>query len=106
MLVCRFILGIAEAPVRQTYTRRSKLGTSKLIVCAGFTIAAATYNVAARYVAIMIFVGATYGVNNIVLAGAAASCGETDEKKAVAIAIADNFGNIASVYTPYLWPDS
>jgi MFS family permease len=106
MLVCRFILGIAEAPVRQTYTRRSKLGTSKLIVCAGFTIAAATYNVATRYVAIMIFVGATYGVNNIVLAGAAASCGETDEKKAVAIAIADNFGNIASVYTPYLWPDS
>jgi uncharacterized membrane protein YfcA len=53
----------------------------------------------------MIFVGATYGVNNIVLAWAAASCGETDEKKAVAIAMANTFGNLASIYTPYLWPD-
>ena len=78
---------------------------SKLVACAGFAIAAATYNVAARYVAIMIFVGATYGVNNIVLAWAAASCGETDEKKAVAIAMANTFGNLASIYTPYLWPD-
>jgi hypothetical protein len=79
---------------------------SKLVACAGFAIAAGTYNVAARYIAIMIFVGATYGVNNIVLAWAAASCGETDEKKAVAIAMANTFGNLASIYTPYLWPDS
>jgi hypothetical protein len=79
---------------------------SKLVACAGFAIAAGTYNIAARYVAIMIFVGATYGVNNIVLAWAAASCGETDEKKAVAIAMANTFGNLASIYTPYLWPDS
>jgi hypothetical protein len=75
------------------------------VACAGFAIAAATYNVAARYVAIMVFVGATYGVNNIILAWAAASCGETDEKKAVAIAMANTFGNLASIYTPYLWPD-
>jgi hypothetical protein len=54
----------------------------------------------------MIFVVATYGVKNIVLAWAAASRGETDEKKAVAIAMANTFGNLASVYTPYLWPDS
>ncbi|KAM0713560.1 hypothetical protein Q7P37_010522 [Cladosporium fusiforme] len=79
---------------------------SKLVACAGFAIAAATYNVAARYVAIMIFVGATYGVNNIVLAWAAASLGETDEKKAVAIAMTNTIGNLASVYTPYLWPDA
>lgn len=78
---------------------------SKLIACSGFAIAAATYNVAARYIAIMIFVGATYGVNNIVLAWAAASLGETDEKKAVAIAMTNTVGNLASVYTPYLWPD-
>ncbi|GJC85507.1 putative transporter C1683.12 [Colletotrichum liriopes] len=32
--------------------------------------------------------------------------GQTDEKKAVAIAMANTFGNLASVYTPYLWPDS
>lgn len=32
--------------------------------------------------------------------------GQTDEKKAVAIAMANTFGNLASVYTPYLWPKS
>lgn len=30
--------------------------------------------------------------------------GQTDEKKAVAIAMANTMGNLASVYTPYLWP--
>ncbi|KAG8629692.1 hypothetical protein KVT40_001311 [Elsinoe batatas] len=79
---------------------------SKVIACVGFAISAATFNTAARYVGIMLFVGATYGVNNIVLAWAAASLGETDEKKAVAIAMTNTVGNLASVYTPYLWPDS
>ncbi|TKX24966.1 MFS transporter-like protein 39 [Elsinoe australis] len=79
---------------------------SKLIACVGFALSAATLNVPARYVGIMLFVGATYGVNNIVLAWAAASLGETDEKKAVAIALTNTLGNLASVYTPYLWPDS
>lgn len=80
---------------------------SKLVACAGFAIAAAaTSSIAARYVGIMLFVGATYGVNNIVLAWAAATLGETDEKKAVAIAMTNTFGNLASVYTPYLWPDA
>lgn len=32
--------------------------------------------------------------------------GQTDEKKAVAIAMANTLGNLASVYTPYLWPKS
>ena len=32
--------------------------------------------------------------------------GQTDEKKAVAIAMANTMGNLASVYTPYLWPKS
>lgn len=79
---------------------------SKLIACVGFAVAAGTTSIAGRYVGIMLFVGATYGVNNIILAWSAASLGETDEKKAVAIAMTNTFGNIASVYTPYLWPDS
>ena len=32
--------------------------------------------------------------------------GQTDEKKAVAIAIANTLGNLSFVYTPYLWPVS
>ncbi|KAK6208573.1 MFS transporter [Colletotrichum tabaci] len=79
---------------------------SKLIACAGFAMAVATLNTTVRYVGIMIFVGATYGVNNIILGWTASTLGQTDEKKAVAIAMANTFGNLASVYTPYLWPDS
>lgn len=45
-------------------------------------------------------------MNNIILGWTSATLGQTDEKKAVAIAMANTFGNLASVYTPYLWPDS
>ncbi|KXH41093.1 MFS transporter [Colletotrichum simmondsii] len=64
---------------------------SKLIFCAGFAMAVATLNTT---------------VNNIILGWASATLGQTDEKKAVAIAMANTFGNLASVYTPYLWPES
>lgn len=66
----------------------------------------ATLNVPVRFVGIVLFVGATYGVNNIILGWTASVIGQTDEKKAVAIAMCNTFGNLASVYTPYLWPDS
>ncbi|OAL53113.1 MFS general substrate transporter [Pyrenochaeta sp. DS3sAY3a] len=79
---------------------------SKLIACAGFAISCATLNIGARFLGIMLFVGATYGVNNIILGWTASVVGQTDEKKAVAIAMANTFGNLASVYTPYLWPKS
>ncbi|KAF4304818.1 putative mfs transporter protein [Botryosphaeria dothidea] len=79
---------------------------SKLVAIAGFAMAVGTLNTAVRYVGIMLFVGATYGVNNIILSWTSATLGQTDEKKAVAIAMCNTFGNLASVYTPYLWPDS
>lgn len=46
------------------------------------------------------------GVNNIILGWAASVVGQTPEKRAVSIAMANTFGNLASVYTPYLWPKS
>ncbi|KAL1617833.1 hypothetical protein SLS54_007614 [Diplodia seriata] len=79
---------------------------SKLVAIAGFALGVGTLNTAARYVGIVLFVGATYGVNNIILSWTAATLGQTDEKKAVAIAMCNTFGNLASVYTPYLWPDA
>lgn len=79
---------------------------SKLLACVGFAVACGTMNIGARYFAMILFVGATYGVNNINIAWTAATLGQTDEKKAVAIAITNTLGNLASVYTPYLWPDS
>ncbi|EEY21665.1 predicted protein [Verticillium alfalfae VaMs.102] len=42
-------------------------------------------------------------MNNI-LGWTASVVGQTDEKKAVAIAMCNTMGNLASVYTPYLWP--
>ncbi|CAG9953106.1 unnamed protein product [Clonostachys rosea f. rosea IK726] len=78
---------------------------SKLIAIVGFVLSCATLNVPARFIGIMLFVGATYGVNNIILAWVGSCCGQTDEKKAVAIALANTLGNAASIYTPYLWPD-
>ncbi|KAL4991465.1 major facilitator superfamily domain-containing protein [Aspergillus falconensis] len=79
---------------------------SKLLAIVGFAVACGTLNTGARYFAMILFVGATYGVNNINIAWVAATVGQTDEKKAVAIAITNTLGNLASVYTPYLWPDS
>jgi hypothetical protein len=79
---------------------------SKALAIVGFALACGTLNLGARYFAMILFVGATYGVNNINIAWTAATLGQTDEKKAVAIAITNTLGNIASVYTPYLWPDS
>lgn len=79
---------------------------SKVIAIVGFAVATATYNIGARYFAIVLFVGATYGVNNINLAWTAATVGQSDEKKAAAIAIANTFGNLSFVYTPYLWPEN
>ncbi|EXJ80151.1 hypothetical protein A1O1_08293 [Capronia coronata CBS 617.96] len=79
---------------------------SKALAIIGFAVACGTLNIGARYFAMVLFVGATYGVNNINIAWVAATLGQTDEKKAVAIAVTNTLGNLASVYTPYLWPDS
>lgn len=79
---------------------------SKALAIIGFAVGCGTLNIGARYFAMILFVAATYGVNNINIAWVAATVGQTDEKKAVAIAITNTLGNLASVYTPYLWPDS
>lgn len=78
----------------------------KVFTILGFVICVSTLNIAARYVGIMIFVGATYGVNNLTLSWASSVMGETNQKRAIVIAICNTAGNLASVYSPYLWPDS
>lgn len=54
----------------------------------------------------MLFVSASYGVNTIVLGWVSSVLGQSDEKKAVALALCNTFGNLSAIYTPYLWPDS
>lgn len=81
------------------------IAISKAIAILGFAVATGTYNIGARYFAMFIFVGATYGVNNINLSWTSSTLGQTDEKKAAAIAIVNMLGNLSFVYTPYLWND-
>ncbi|KAK9468817.1 major facilitator superfamily domain-containing protein [Lipomyces arxii] len=77
-----------------------------LFVIVGFVICAATTNVAARYVGMVIFVAFSSGVNDVMLGWAASTLGQTPEKKAVSMAMVNMLSNLASVYTPYLWPSS
>ncbi|KAM5354770.1 hypothetical protein ACJ41O_001416 [Fusarium nematophilum] len=76
----------------------------KSIVMVGFIIPAATTNLGARMFGIFLFVGFSFGINNLLLAWTAATLGQTNEKKAVSLAMCNTLGNLASVYTPYLWP--
>ncbi|KAF5024482.1 hypothetical protein F66182_3422 [Fusarium sp. NRRL 66182] len=78
----------------------------KCIVMVGFIIPAATFNLGARMFSIFLFVGFSFGINNLLLAWISATVGQTNEKKSVSLAICNTFGNLASVYTPYLWPAS
>ncbi|KAJ4333503.1 hypothetical protein N0V95_009405 [Ascochyta clinopodiicola] len=82
------------------------ISISKAVAILGFIIGTVTLNVGARYFAMVLFVGATYGVNNINLSWTASVLGQTDEKKAVVVAIVNTLGNLSFVYTPYLWPDN
>ena len=78
----------------------------KCIIIVGFIIPAVTTNIAARFVAIFIFVTFSFGINNIMLGWTSATLGQTPEKKAVALALCNSLGNMSSVYTPYLWPST
>ncbi|KAL2286420.1 hypothetical protein FJTKL_06803 [Diaporthe vaccinii] len=77
----------------------------KAVAILGFAVATGTHNIGARYFSMFIFVGATYGVNNINLSWTSSTLGQTDEKRAAAIAIVNTLGNLSFVYTPYLWND-
>lgn len=79
---------------------------SKVCAIAGFVICVSTLNTWVRYFGVMVFVSASYGVNTIVLGWVSSVLGQSNEKKAVALALCNTFGNLSAIYTPYLWPDS
>ncbi|KAI7912236.1 hypothetical protein M9X92_010135 [Pyricularia oryzae] len=75
----------------------------KSIVIIGFILPVATFNVPARMVGIFLFVGFTFGINNIILGWVSSTLGQTNEKKSVSLAIANSLGNMSSIYMPYIW---
>jgi hypothetical protein len=60
---------LVSQPVQQTKIAHGL----KLVACAGLVIAAATYDVAARYIAVMTLVEVTYGFDTFFFARVAAS---------------------------------
>lgn len=100
-------LGVAMAWTSGRYNERTwHITVCKTITLVGFIISVATLNVGARYFSIFLFVGFSFGINNILLGWVSATVGQTDEKKAVSLAIANSLGNCASIYMPYLWPQT
>ncbi|KAL2682389.1 hypothetical protein Neosp_006839 [[Neocosmospora] mangrovei] len=79
---------------------------SKAVAVVGFAAAAATLNTAGRYVCMVIFTIGTYAVNSLILGWCGSVCGQTKEKKAVAISMVTMIMNISFIWTPYLWPSS
>ncbi|KAK2675380.1 MFS transporter superfamily [Fusarium oxysporum f. sp. vasinfectum] len=79
---------------------------SKIVATFGFVLACATMNVGARYFAMCVFTIGTYGVNSILLAWVGNTCGQTREKKASALALANVSATLSLIWTPYLWPKS
>ena len=79
---------------------------SKAVAVVGFAAAAATMNTAGRYVCMVIFTIGTYAVNSLILGWCGSVCGQTKEKKAVAISMVTMIMNVSFIWTPYLWPKS
>lgn len=77
---------------------------SKLVATAGFVCAAATLNMAGRYVAMVVFTIGTYGVNSLILGWCGSVCGQTKEKKSAAIAIVTTVMNISFICTFVIIP--
>lgn len=99
------IMAVAIAHSSGHFNERTwHITASKCIVIVGFILAVATLNIPARMVGVFMFVGFTFSVNNIILGWVSSTLGQTNEKKAVSIAIANSFANISSIYMPYLWP--
>ncbi|KEF52227.1 uncharacterized protein A1O9_11854 [Exophiala aquamarina CBS 119918] len=79
---------------------------AKVISIIGFVMAAATLNTAARYVAICLFCSGLYMQAGIGPGWVGATCGQTKEKRAVALAMTNTINTVAPIYTSYLWIDS
>ncbi|GJN93243.1 hypothetical protein Rhopal_006290-T1 [Rhodotorula paludigena] len=72
----------------------------------GFIIAAATTNIAARYFSIFLMLSGLHGNFNILLAWYSGCFPRPRAKRAMAIAIINALGNIAQIWSPYMWPKS
>lgn len=69
----------------------------------GYIIAAATTTLAMRYVSLFLMLGGVYGSYNISLAWISSTLPCPLEKRSAAIALVNTVGNIAQIYSPYMY---
>ncbi|KAK2606037.1 hypothetical protein QQS21_003555 [Conoideocrella luteorostrata] len=72
----------------------------------GFIIAASTHTLAPRYFSLFLMIGGVYGCFDITYAWLSSTIPRPLEKRSAAFAIANMVGNIAQVYSPYLYDKS
>ncbi|KAL7914430.1 MFS general substrate transporter [Trichoderma velutinum] len=77
-----------------------------IVAVIGFVLAVSTLNPAGRYVACFIFPAGAYSVNSIIVGWTATTLSQSQEKKAITLAMTNVAAQIASIYGPYFWPDS
>lgn len=70
---------------------------------AGYVIAASTLTLAARYLSLFLMLGGVYGSYNVALAWISSTLPRPLEKRSAAIALINTVGNIAQIYSPYLY---
>lgn len=73
---------------------------AKAVAILGFVLACATLNVGARYFAMCAFATGVYACNSVIIGWIASTCGQTKEKKAAAIGLANTIANLSPIYTP------
>ena len=76
------------------------ISIAKAVAILGFILGFAVNNTAARYISMVIFAIGTYAVNSIILGWVGATCGQTKEKRAIAISIIVSTSNASFIWTP------
>jgi hypothetical protein len=71
----------------------------------GIIITLATTNTGARYFALFLMLPGTYGGFQISNAWVANIAARPQKKRAISLAMSNSVGNLALVWTPYLYPD-
>ena len=71
---------------------------SKIVATIGFGAACGTMDLGGRYASMVIFTIGTYGVNSLILGWCGSTCGQTKEKKAVAIGIVTTVMNASFIW--------
>ena len=72
----------------------------------GIIITMSTLNTGARYFALFLMLPGAYGCFQVSNAWMANIAARPKAKRAIALAMNNSFGNLALVWTPYLYPSS